>query len=374
MPTAFSGLRHSVDARRSVGKMFSHEPLLGITKEEKDLLKTIARSKIGMHLNGQSKKRLVGAGAERQRAMIRENEKGIQGSRDASAAYGKEIFRKIDGLIGKFGKINCLDVGAGQGHTLQEIKKRYGNKVETHSVSYEDEPTHADLQHVFDAAFFPKEFRGKFHLALSHIAIRYMPAPNYVIENVFRSLVPGGKAKLHLQPFGEADRYLQPGNVAYFARQKLQKKYPVLAMLRFYSKEKSMYGFDLSLFPFAISRETREILRRGIIKKVFPDRLPEAVKKHFSGLSDFARGVETMEEIERLKFLQKSGSCLLKTTRHNALDPIPVSLEITKIREPTAKEEYYWKRKTAREPKMTIGEFAEYIRAETGKRAGKPKE
>lgn len=111
-------------------------------------------------------------------------------------AYSRELMER---LIAERGKAVVLDIGSGMGLALDDLKKEYGDKVETHGFSAEEEPAMfpADYQHYGLAERMPKEFAGKFDLIFSNMAFRYFVFQNIALGNVVRALRVGGTAELH---------------------------------------------------------------------------------------------------------------------------------------------------------------------------------
>lgn len=59
-----------------------------------------------------------------------------RGIKEASERIGDYV-KDIQNLIDKKGKIKILEVGAGYGRSLLELKKEFGNKIETHGINLE---------------------------------------------------------------------------------------------------------------------------------------------------------------------------------------------------------------------------------------------
>lgn len=57
-----------------------------------------------------------------------------RGIKEASERIGDYV-KDIQNLINKKGKIKILEVGAGYGRSLLELKKEFGEKIEIHGIN-----------------------------------------------------------------------------------------------------------------------------------------------------------------------------------------------------------------------------------------------
>ncbi len=102
-------------------------------------------------------------------------------------------------LIEKNGIARVLDIGSGMGLALHNLKKIYGDRIDTYGFSLEQEMAMfpIDHQHYGSAERFPKEFSGKFDFIFSNMAFRYFLFQNIALGNVVRALRSGGMAEIH---------------------------------------------------------------------------------------------------------------------------------------------------------------------------------
>jgi SAM-dependent methyltransferase len=113
-------------------------------------------------------------------------------------------------------QLRVLDIGCGMGKALQDMKDIDPN-LETHGITMEQEPAmfNADFFHYLPAERMPAEFKGKFHLITSNIAIRYFLFQHIALRNIVKALAKGGQAKLAFA----YDRIPEtPDSINYFAK------------------------------------------------------------------------------------------------------------------------------------------------------------
>lgn len=70
------------------------------------------------------------------RKVIKWNNGRKRGINETSERIGNYV-KDIQNLINKKGKIKILEVGAGYGRSLLELKKEFGDKIETHGINLE---------------------------------------------------------------------------------------------------------------------------------------------------------------------------------------------------------------------------------------------
>ncbi len=122
---------------------------------------------------------------------------GNRGIKDYNLYARSNSFLK--NLIEKNGIARVLDIGSGMGLALHELKKIYGDGIETHGLSLEQDIAMfpVDNQHYGPAERLPKEFGGKFDFIFSNMAFRYFLFQNIALGNVVRVLRNGGMAEIH---------------------------------------------------------------------------------------------------------------------------------------------------------------------------------
>lgn len=140
--------------------------------------------------------------------------RGIQGVKERVGDY----VRDIKGLIDKKGKIKVLEIGAGYGKSLLELKKMFGDKIETYGINKEKK---WDVNLVkkfglYENIFSKKEIdinlpkiyildAGKklpfnsesFDFIYSGSTIQYIHDKAFFLEEVNRLLKKDGIARLH---------------------------------------------------------------------------------------------------------------------------------------------------------------------------------
>jgi len=365
--------RFDSDARRFSGAMFKHAPLADLLPEERKTLRFLARYSLRNYASNrlnntffpasESVSILPADARKRSQAILK---RGIQGSRGVLDAYGDGVFQKADELVKRFGTIEVLDVGAGQGHSLADFRKRYKRKVKTHSISYEDEPTGARFEHVLEAAYLPKVFRNKFHLVISSLSFRYMAMPGHALENCLKALKPGGYAYLRVGYGSEVDRYLPfPHGLASFLHSKLKKRYPRAFVLEVfkacpYTLEKVLSNSNLTMSNImgAIKQDKKRFEKnKPIESQIGRGSLYDGM----GGLANLTRQLELYEEIERLKFLHKVGVIKLTLSEDKQLS-IPWTVEFVKVRNPTQQEELVWKNTLENQSSFTLEEMVKGLR------------
>lgn len=94
--------------------------------------------------------------------------------------------------------IQFLDVGSATARAVSQLKKRMGEKVETHALTPIDEPRAkgVDVYHQVVAEYLPASFRGRFDLIVSHRALEYALFPDLALRNISQALALGGQAEL----------------------------------------------------------------------------------------------------------------------------------------------------------------------------------
>ena len=102
-------------------------------------------------------------------------------------------------IIEKNGVARVLDIGSGMGLALHDLKKIYGDGIETHGLSLEQEVTMftVDNQHYGLAERGSKEFERKFDFIISNVAFRNFLFQDIALGNVVRMLRMGGMADIH---------------------------------------------------------------------------------------------------------------------------------------------------------------------------------
>jgi hypothetical protein len=174
----------------------------------------------------------------------RSAEEYLQDGIDVSG-LAREAIRKTKG------KARIMDLGAETAQMLMDLKKEFGDKIETHAVSPTDSPRFpVDHYHMVLGEFLPREFGGKFHLITSLAAFPYMLFPHLALKNVAQSLSRGGKAVISrrrhvasllvpIEIIEEAGRY--------FSRQKLTKKGTELVKEELKKQGKSLSEADITM-------------------------------------------------------------------------------------------------------------------------------
>ena len=107
----------------------------------------------------------------------------------------------IEATIDVNGSARVLDIGCGTGHALEDLKKMYGNKVETVGVTakkfgnYEnvDKVFYGDAQSLQRIDGLPSDY---FDFAFSVHAVDYMADPLAFLKGAYASLREGGVAYL----------------------------------------------------------------------------------------------------------------------------------------------------------------------------------
>lgn len=125
---------------------------------------------------------------------------GSRGLRIYKNEGGIDVLSLVKKAYAKKGsKIQFLDVGSATARAVSQLKKRMGEKVETHALTPLDEPRAkgVDVYHQVVAEYLPASFRRKFDVIVSHRALEYTLFPDIALRNISQSLAPGGQA--HLQ-------------------------------------------------------------------------------------------------------------------------------------------------------------------------------
>jgi len=156
------------------------------------------------------------------------------GSHDVFQCYGSrglkgypmDIRAHVNELYEKNKRsVRVLDVGSCDAYMLYQLKKEFGKRVETHGLSpFEEAHFKIDYYHKLAAERLPAEFKEYFDLIVSNRTLEYVLLPHHALDNIVRSIAPGGRADLewndHRLPIMESpelssclDGYLRCGSL-----------------------------------------------------------------------------------------------------------------------------------------------------------------
>jgi SAM-dependent methyltransferase len=159
---------------------------------------------------------------------------------------------------------------------------------------------------MLTAEFLPREFKGKFDLIVSHIALEYAVLPNLALKNISQSLSPGGKAYVDWRAGRRDSREMHSPLAKFFASYK--KSVP--------------------------SNEAKELVRWGMShwgrEQVTPEQAEKAIKEGFEQYKVDAG--QTMAWCNQLASLQKDPKLTIKIlyTMPSPFGYIPAGLSIEK--------------------------------------------
>ncbi|GEM_PF-2669542 len=122
---------------------------------------------------------------------------------------GVPTTRKVAAIIKEKGKCRILDLGCGSGRFLAQLKRIFGEKVETHGLSIQN-PKNPKIDKMHVGLFETARFAGKFDIIVSNHSLQYALNTSMAVQNACNSLEKGGEAFLHIggkeSPFTKVGR------------------------------------------------------------------------------------------------------------------------------------------------------------------------
>lgn len=116
------------------------------------------------------------------------------------------LWRVLEGYL-HAAPVVVADIGCGRGDALNEIKEKYGDRVQTIGFDFVRLPSHASLDRLvagdFEKQPLPEDLKGKAHLVVSNFAFRYFFDPlGEPLQKVRELLRPDGVAYIDLSDTG----------------------------------------------------------------------------------------------------------------------------------------------------------------------------
>ena len=222
------------EARKLVGTLYAHEPIIPLTAEQKAISKLQALSSFKTAIASflrhiteadwsweQWSNQCCKLGLKPADSLCRPDlPLLILGQKsEIFNGYGSRTVMGYDDEVGinlvellndRIGvsdlPIKILDVGSYRGEALYGLKQRFGDEIEAHGLSLNVTPHFpCDFFHCYSADFMPLSFKGKFDLIVSSRCLEYVALADKALLGIAESLALGGVAELQWRSGRAAD-------------------------------------------------------------------------------------------------------------------------------------------------------------------------